>query len=128
MIVAIKDDDLIWLLDQLRCAASWAFLAGVLRSRSYRKLRNEAPVVSAGDPAPAGATLHGRKKQFFGLDQQDRRRARLLRGRFQPTHPAIGGAFEQIFGANQQVSHLGESYKEAETAARVPFQSSGGLA
>jgi hypothetical protein len=31
------------------------------------------------------------------------------------------GAFEQIFGANQQVSHLGGSYKEAEAAARAPF-------
>jgi hypothetical protein len=62
---------------------------------------------------------------FFSLWEGARELTRLL---LPLAHLAAGterdalqGAFEQIFGANQQVSHLGGSYKEAETAARAPF-------
>src|SRR6516162_9829248 len=62
-----------------------------------RSPRRSTGLISADAPRPpdcisrractARATPLGRKKQFFGLDQQDRRRARLLPGRIQPTHP-----------------------------------------
>ena len=59
------------------------------RAVSYEmRLRRGPPrwAVSAGEPAPASATLLGRKKQFFDLDQQDRRRARLLLGPLEGNH------------------------------------------